>query len=135
MHIVSNVTGQLHEEKDSFDALVSCFPAGTVSGAPKLRAMEIIAELENTARNAYAGAIGYFSFTGNMDSCITIRTIIFKNGKAYIQAGAGIVADSVPEMEFEETEIKAKALIRAIQIAKQIKRLEEDEEYVSGTTK
>lgn len=135
MHIVSHVTGQLDEGLSSFDALVSCFPAGTVSGAPKLRAMEIIAELETTARNAYAGAIGYFSFTGNMDSCITIRTIVFKNQKAYIQAGAGIVADSVPEKEFEETENKAKALIRAIQVAKQIKRLEEDDEYVSSATR
>ncbi|RXT13912.1 anthranilate synthase component I [Ammoniphilus sp. CFH 90114] len=133
MHIVSHVTGRLQKEKDAFDALVSCFPAGTVSGAPKLRAMEIIAELENEARNAYAGAIGYFSFSGNMDSCITIRTIVFKDGRAYIQAGAGIVADSVPVKEFEETENKAKALIRAIQMAKQIQRLEEDEEYVSTT--
>ncbi len=135
MHIVSHVTGRLQEDKDAFDALASCFPAGTVSGAPKLRAMEIIAELEPHARNAYAGAIGYFSFSGNMDSCITIRTIVFKNGKAYIQAGAGIVADSVPEKEFEETENKAGALIRAIQMAKQIQRLEEDDEYVSTPTK
>ncbi|MEW9669754.1 anthranilate synthase component I [Ammoniphilus sp. 3BR4] len=134
MHIVSHVTGRLQDDKDAFDALVSCFPAGTVSGAPKLRAMEIIAELEQEARNAYAGAIGYFSFSGNMDSCITIRTIVFKDGKAYIQAGAGIVADSVPEKEFEETENKAKALIRAIQMAKQIQRLEEDDEYVSTAT-
>jgi len=135
MHIVSHVTGQLQDDKSSFDALVSCFPAGTVSGAPKLRAMEIIAELEKTARNAYAGAIGYLSFTGNMDSCITIRTIIFKNGKAYIQAGAGIVADSIPEKEFEETENKAKSSIRAIEIARQIQRLEEDEEHVSSAAK
>lgn len=135
MHIVSHVTGRLQDDKDAFDALASCFPAGTVSGAPKLRAMEIIAELEQEARNAYAGAIGYFSFSGNMDSCITIRTIVFKDGKAYIQAGAGIVADSVPEKEFEETENKAKALIRAIQMAKQIQRLEEDDEYVSTATK
>ncbi|RKD25710.1 anthranilate synthase component I [Ammoniphilus oxalaticus] len=135
MHIVSHVAGKLHPDKSAFDALISCFPAGTVSGSPKLRAMEIIAELEQTARNAYAGAIGYFSFTGNMDSCITIRTIIFKNGKAYIQAGAGIVSDSVPETEFEETENKAKALIRAIQVAKQIKRLEEDDEHVSSAAK
>ncbi len=123
MHIVSHVTGRLQDDKDAFDALVSCFPAGTVSGAPKLRAMEIIAELEPLARNSYAGAIGYFSFTGNMDSCITIRTIVFKNGKAYIQAGAGIVADSDPEKEFEETENKAKGMLRAIQMAKQMELL------------
>lgn len=97
--------------------------------------MEIIAELEQSARNAYAGAIGYFSFNGNMDSCITIRTIVYKDGGAYIQAGAGIVSDSIPEKEFEETENKAKALIRAIQVARQIKRLEEEEEHVSDAAK
>jgi anthranilate synthase component 1 len=117
MHIVSNVTGKLREDKDFFDAFLSCLPAGTVSGAPKLRAMEIIAELENEARGAYAGAIGYLGFNGNLDTCITIRTIIFKNGKAYVQAGAGIVADSVPEKEYEETVNKAKALLKAIRAA------------------
>jgi len=135
MHIVSHVSGRLEKDKDAFDALISCFPAGTVSGAPKLRAMEIIAELEPMARNAYAGAIGYLSFSGNMDSCITIRTIVYLNGKAYIQAGAGIVADSVPEKEFEETENKARALLKAIQAAKQIRRLEEDDEHVSSAIK
>ncbi|HJV44545.1 MAG TPA: anthranilate synthase component I [Bacillota bacterium] len=135
MHIVSHVSGRLQDDKDSFNALISCFPAGTVSGAPKLRAMEIIAELEPTARNAYAGAIGYFGFSGNMDSCITIRTVVFKNNKAYVQAGAGIVADSVPEKEFEETENKAKAMIKAVQMAKQIVRLEEDDEHVSTIIK
>ena len=118
MHIVSNVTGKLREDKDFFDAFISCLPAGTVSGAPKLRAMEIIAELENEARGAYAGAIGYFGFNGSsMDTCITIRTIIFKNGIAYVQAGAGIVSDSVPELEYEETVNKAKGMLKAIRIA------------------
>jgi len=117
MHIVSNVTGKLREDKDFFDAFLSCLPAGTVSGAPKLRAMQIIAELENEARGAYAGAIGYLGFNGNLDTCITIRTIIFKNGKAYVQAGAGIVWDSDPEKEYEETVNKAKALLKSIRAA------------------
>lgn len=117
MHIVSNVSGKLRKDKDFFDAFVSCLPAGTVSGAPKLRAMEIIAELENEARGAYAGAIGYLGFSGAMDTCITIRTIIFKNGKAYVQSGAGIVWDSVPENEYMETVNKAKALLKAIRAA------------------
>jgi anthranilate synthase component 1 len=117
MHIVSNVSGKLRRDKDFFDAFLSCLPAGTVSGAPKLRAMEIIAELENEARGAYAGAIGYLGFSGNLDTCITIRTIIFKHGKAYVQAGAGIVWDSVPENEYQETVNKAKALLKAIRTA------------------
>ncbi|ASS65131.1 MULTISPECIES: anthranilate synthase component I [unclassified Paenibacillus] len=118
MHIVSNVTGKMRGDRDFFDAFISCLPAGTVSGAPKLRAMEIIAELENEARGAYAGAIGYFGFSGkSMDTCITIRTIIFKNGKAYVQAGAGIVWDSVPDKEYEETVNKAKGMLKAIRIA------------------
>lgn len=120
MHICSNVSGKLRKDKDFFDAFISCMPAGTVSGAPKLRAMEIISELENEARGAYAGAIGYLGFSGNLDTCITIRTIIFKHGKAYVQAGAGIVHDSVPEKEFEETENKAKALLKAIRIAEKM---------------
>lgn len=120
MHIVSNVTGKMRQDKDFFDAFLSCMPAGTVSGAPKLRAMEIIAELENEARGAYAGAIGYLGFSGNLDTCITIRTIIFKNGKAYVQAGAGIVWDSVPEKEYEETVNKAKALLKAIRTAEAV---------------
>src|SRR5690606_21930904 len=107
--IVSNVSGELREDKDFFDAFISCLPAGTVSGAPKLRAMEIIAELENEARGAYAGAIGYLGFAGSMDTCITIRTIIFKNNVAYVQSGAGIVWDSNPESEYMETVNKAKA--------------------------
>ncbi|SHM29615.1 anthranilate synthase component 1 [Caldanaerovirga acetigignens] len=110
MHIVSTVSGQLSDDKDYFDALVACLPAGTVSGAPKIRAMEIIDELENVRRGIYAGAVGYFSYTGNMDMCIAIRTIIFKGRKAYIQAGAGIVYDSVPELEYQETLNKAMAL-------------------------
>lgn len=120
MHIVSNVTGKLRPDKDFYDAFISCMPAGTVSGAPKLRAMEIIAEFENEARGAYAGAIGYLGFSGNLNTCITIRTIIFKNGKAYVQAGAGIVYDSVPESEYTETVNKAKASLKAIRMAEAI---------------
>ncbi len=117
MHIVSNVCGRLKKGADQFDAFFACFPAGTVSGAPKIRAMEIIDELEPTRRSVYAGAIGYLDFSGNLDSCIAIRTILIKNGKAYIQAGAGIVADSDPEREFEETVNKARGMIEAIQMA------------------
>ncbi|QHW30180.1 anthranilate synthase component I [Paenibacillus rhizovicinus] len=117
MHIVSNVSGKLREDKDFFDAFVSCMPAGTVSGAPKLRAMEIIAELENEARGAYGGAIGYLGFGGSLNTCITIRTMIFKNGKAYVQSGAGIVWDSVPENEYMETVNKAMALLKAVRVA------------------
>ncbi len=94
MHLVSNVEGELRHGLDAFDVLAACFPAGTVSGAPKVRAMEIIEELEPTRRGPYAGAVGYFSYSGNMDTCITIRTLIIKDGKVYVQAGAGIVADS-----------------------------------------
>ncbi|MCK5579767.1 MAG: anthranilate synthase component I [Candidatus Omnitrophica bacterium] len=117
MHIVSNVKGKLRKDKDAFDVLQAAFPAGTVSGAPKVRAMEIIDELENVSRGPYAGCIGYFSFSGNLDSCITIRTIVVRNGKAYIQAGAGIVADSNPQKEFVETQNKAKAQLLAIEAA------------------
>ena len=117
MHLVSNVVGKLKENLDSFDVLRASFPAGTVSGAPKIRAMEIIEELEPTRRGPYAGSVGYFDFSGNMDMCITIRTIIFKDGKAYIQAGAGIVADSDPEKEYKETLSKAKAMFKAIEMA------------------
>lgn len=120
MHIVSNVSGKLREDKDFFDAFLSCLPAGTVSGAPKLRAMGIIAELENEARGAYGGAIGYLGFGGSMDTCITIRTIIFKNGKAYVQAGAGIVWDSVPESEYQETVNKGMAMLKAIRAAEAV---------------
>ncbi len=117
MHIVSDVVGKLRKDKDEFDALVACFPAGTVSGAPKIRAMEIIEELEPTRRGPYAGAVGYFSFTGNLDTCITIRTIVIKEGYAYIQAGAGIVADSDPAFEYEETKNKARAMMEAVKMA------------------
>ncbi len=115
MHLVSNVKGRLARNKDGFDLLKACFPAGTVSGSPKIRAMEIIDELENKRRNVYAGSIGYFGFSGDMDMCIAIRMMLIKDGKGYIQAGAGIVADSVPKREYEETLNKAKALMRAVQ--------------------
>jgi len=116
MHIVSNVEGEISKGKDAFDLLRASFPAGTVSGAPKVRAMEIIDELENTRRGPYAGAVGYFSFSGDLDTCINIRTIVVKGKKAYAQAGAGIVADSSPENEYFETVNKAKALIKAIEM-------------------
>jgi anthranilate synthase component 1 len=117
MHIVSNVTGRLDPAKASYDVLRACFPAGTVSGAPKIRAMEIIDELEPTRRGPYAGAVGYFGFSGNMDMCINIRTIVVRNHQAYIQAGAGIVADSNPDHEYEETCNKARAMMRAVELA------------------
>lgn len=117
MHIVSDVSGRLKKGKDIFDVMKATFPAGTVTGAPKVRAMEIIDELENQRRGLYAGCVGYFSFSGNLDSCITIRTIVIKGDKAYVQAGAGIVADSKPEKEYAETMNKAKALLRAIEMA------------------
>ena len=117
MHIVSSVIGKLKKGKDSFDVIQATFPAGTVTGAPKIRAMEIIDELENARRGVYAGCIGYFSFSGNLDSCITIRTIVVKKKTAYIQAGAGIVADSKPDLEYKETENKARALVHAIEMA------------------
>ena len=117
MHITSSVEGQLAPEYTMFDLLRATFPAGTLSGAPKIRAMEIIEELEPLRRGPYGGAVGYFGFSGNMDMCITIRTILFKGQKAYIQAGAGIVADSDPETEYEETVSKAKGMIKAIELA------------------
>lgn len=117
MHIVSNVVGRLAPERDSFDLLRATFPAGTVSGAPKVRAMEIIDELEPSRRGFYTGAIGYFGYSGNMDSCITIRTVIIKDGVAHVQAGAGIVADSSPPEEYEESVNKARAMFNAISIA------------------
>ncbi|UCE04813.1 MAG: anthranilate synthase component I, partial [bacterium] len=120
MHIVSTVSGELQAEFDSVDIFKACFPAGTVSGAPKVRAMEIIDELEKTRRGPYAGAIGYFDFYGRMDTCITIRTIVVKGRNAYWQAGGGIVADSIPEYEFEETENKARALLKAISLAEEV---------------
>jgi len=117
MHLVSIVEGKLKEEHDRLDALVACFPAGTVSGAPKVRAMEIISALENRRRGVYAGAVGYLDFAGNLDFCITIRTVVIEKGRAYVQAGAGIVADSNPAAEYEETRDKARAVIRALELA------------------
>ena len=114
-HIVSRVIGDLRDECDAYDALRSVFPAGTVSGAPKVRAMEIIEELEPNRRGPYAGAVGYFSYNGNMDFAITIRTLFTDGDRAFIQAGAGIVADSVPENEWFETEHKASALLKALE--------------------
>ncbi len=117
MHIVSNVEGKLREDKTIFDLLRATFPAGTISGAPKVRAMEIIDELENQKRGFYSGVVGYFSYSGNLDSCIAIRTILVKGGRAFVQAGAGIVADSDPKKEYQETVNKAKALLKAIELS------------------
>jgi anthranilate synthase component 1 len=117
MHLVSIVEGRLAEDRDRLDALVACFPAGTVSGAPKVRAMEIIAALEPTRRGIYAGAVGYLDFAGNLDFCIAIRTIVIVGQRALMQAGAGIVADSNPTAEYEETRDKARALVRALELA------------------
>ncbi|MBC8350925.1 MAG: anthranilate synthase component I [Planctomycetes bacterium] len=122
MHITSNVTGELADDKDAFDALKASLPAGTVSGAPKVRAMQIIDELEPHRRGPYAGAVGYFDYGGNMDTCIALRTLIVNGGKAYVQAGAGIVADSVPELEYQETLNKARGLLKAIEITEQRSR-------------
>jgi len=116
-HLVSYLFSELHDDCDQFDALAACFPAGTVSGAPKVRAVEIIQKLEPTPRGVYSGAVGYVDYSGNLDTCIAIRTLVLENGEAKIQAGAGIVADSVPELEFEETVNKARALLRTIEIA------------------
>jgi len=117
MHLVSSLRGRLRPEVDCFDALMACFPAGTVSGAPKVRAMEIIDEFEPTHRGIYAGGILYLDFSGNLDSCIAIRTLVAKGGRAYVQAGGGVVADSVPEREFEETVNKSRALLAALEAA------------------
>ncbi|HTY56338.1 MAG TPA: anthranilate synthase component I [Candidatus Binataceae bacterium] len=118
MHIVSNVRGKLRPESDAFDAFRATFPQGTVSGAPKIRAMEIIDELEPTRRGVYAGAVGYFSYTGNMDTAIALRTLLIKDGRVYIQAGGGVVADSDPAAEYEESVNKAKAMVRALGAAR-----------------
>jgi anthranilate synthase component 1 len=117
MHMVSNVTGKLEASKTVYDVLQACFPAGTVSGAPKIRAMQIIEELEPTKRGPYAGAVGYLGFSGNMDMCINIRTVVVSRHRAFIQAGAGIVADSNPAHEYEETCNKARAMMKAIELA------------------
>jgi anthranilate synthase component 1 len=119
MHLTSNVTGTLRPECDAFDALKACLPAGTVSGAPKVRAMQIIDELEPHRRGPYAGAVGYLDFSGNMDTCIALRTLVVQGGTAYIQAGAGIVADSVPANEYQETLNKARGLLQAIALTRQ----------------
>jgi anthranilate synthase component I len=117
MHLVSSLRGRLREDVDCFDALMACFPAGTVSGAPKVRAMEIIEELERTRRGIYAGGVLYMDFAGNLDSCIALRTMVIKNGKAYVQAGGGIVADSTPDGEYQETVNKSRALLAALETA------------------
>jgi anthranilate synthase component 1 len=117
MHLVSRVNGQLDDGRTIYEVMEACFPAGTVSGAPKVRAMQIIEELEPTRRGPYAGAVGYFSFSGNLDTCINIRTIVIKGRQASIQAGAGIVADSDPTLEYEETCNKARAMMKAIELA------------------
>jgi anthranilate synthase component 1 len=116
MHISSTVTGQLQESADAFDALMASLPAGTVSGAPKVRAMEIIDQFEPHRRGPYAGAVGYIDYSDNMDTCIALRTMVIKDNVAYVQAGAGIVADSNPTSEYEETLNKALGLLRAIQM-------------------
>jgi anthranilate synthase component I len=126
MHLISKVTGRLAKHVHPIDALYSAFPAGTVSGAPKIRAMQILSELEPTARNVYAGTVAYLDFDGNIDSCIAIRTILLKDEYAYVQAGAGIVADSIPELEWKETRNKASALIRTIQLAHELYETKED---------
>jgi anthranilate synthase component 1 len=117
MHITSNVKGQLREGLHAIDALRAGLPAGTVSGAPKVRAMQIIDEVEKHRRGPYGGAVGYIDFTGNMDTCIALRTLVMQGQKAFVQAGAGIVADSVPTSEYQETLNKAKGLLRAIEVA------------------
>ena len=122
MHIVSDVKGKLDEKYDSDSVMRSTFPAGTLSGAPKIRAMQIISELEKEKRGSYGGAVAYYSFDGNVDSCITIRTALIKDGTVYVQAGGGIVADSVPKSEFEETCNKAKAMMKAISMAKNFEK-------------
>jgi anthranilate synthase component 1 len=116
-HLVSFLSATLRDGLDRFDALASCFPAGTVSGAPKVRAIEIIERLEPTPRGIYAGTVGYIDYAGNLDTCIAIRALSLENGVAKVQAGAGIVADSVPESEFQETVNKARAMIKAIEMA------------------
>jgi anthranilate synthase component 1 len=117
MHLVSRVEGRLAEDQDRLDALVAAFPAGTLTGAPKIRAMQIVGGLEPTRRGLYGGAVGYLDFAGNLDFCIAIRTILLENGRARVQAGAGIVADSNPTAEYQETRDKARAMIRALELA------------------
>ena len=120
MHIVSQVEGKISPAKNAFDLMRATFPAGTVSGAPKIRAMQIIAQTEPVQRGFYAGALGYFGYDGNSDTCIMLRTSLIKDGMIHIQAGAGVVADSVPESEFQETINKASALFKAVAIAERL---------------
>jgi anthranilate synthase component 1 len=129
MHLVSNVTGQLRPDVSPYDALRAGFPAGTVSGAPKIRAMEIISELEGEQRGVYAGAVGYFSHCGNLDTAIALRTMVIKDGQAYIQAGGGIVADSNPTAEYQESLQKARALLRALEMAEELAATKERQGY------
>jgi anthranilate synthase component 1 len=117
MHIVSHVGGRLSSERTPYDLMRATFPAGTLTGAPKIRAMQIISALEGTQRGPYGGCVGYFSFNGNLDCCITIRTAVLKDGRAYVQAGGGWVNDSTPEGEFEETVNKSKAMLKAVAMA------------------
>ena len=124
MHIVSQVQGQLAANKTAYDLMKATFPAGTLSGAPKVRALQLISELENSCRGLYGGALGYFSYKGNHDSCIGIRTAVIQNQLIYIQSGAGVVADSVPEEEYIETLNKAKAMFKAVSIAEQMSHSE-----------
>ncbi len=119
MHLVSDVVGKLRRDKDAFDVLRAAFPAGTVTGAPKVRAMQIINDLEPDSRGPYAGCVGYIGFNGNLDTCITIRTVLVKDSKAFVQAGAGIVADSIPAREYKETKAKAAGMLEAIRLAEQ----------------
>jgi anthranilate synthase component 1 len=121
MHIVSQVEGRLSADRTAYDLMRATFPAGTLSGAPKIRAMQIIAELEQTSRGPYGGCVGYFSFNGNLDCCITIRTALLKGGKAYVQAGGGWVNDSTPDAEYQETVNKAKAMLKAVALAENFK--------------
>jgi len=120
MHIVSNVVGELRENFSAYDVMRATFPAGTVSGAPKVRAMQLIYEFEKGKRGVYAGAVGYFGFDGQLDSCIALRSVVLKDGMAYVQAGGGVVADSEPEFEYEESVNKAKATFRAIERAQEL---------------
>jgi anthranilate synthase component 1 len=119
MHIVSKVTGKKRKDVSALEVFKACFPAGTVSGAPKIRAMQIISDLENDKRGPYAGALGLFDFFGNIEVCITLRTLLIKNGIASVQSGGGIVYDSIPKLEFEEHLHKAQAVIKAIEIAEE----------------
>jgi anthranilate synthase component 1 len=117
MHIVSQVEGRLASDKSPYDLMRATFPAGTLSGAPKIRAMQIISEMEQSQRGPYGGCVGYFSFSGNLDCCITIRTALIQNGRVFVQAGGGWVTDSDPESEFQETVNKAKAMLKAVALA------------------